>query len=321
MHIWVISNDRAGTLNPAMDLAKAIAARLPGESSIEHKTPNRTKWHDLQPHIWPSYVLEPHSCGKGFVPPWPQLAISNGGSAIAAAVAVKRAAGDKVFSLHMQPAAAAAKYFNLVVVPMHERPPRKENELPLLGSFENFSIQKPVAKKDLIAGLPSPVVTILLGGNNKSCLLDAQTAVDLSSRLAAAISAVGGSFLLSASRRTPTGSFAIFRRQLAHLPGQSWSPEDSGGSNPYLDYMACADIYAVSCDSVNMLSEACAMCKPVYILPLKKRFMRRGSKFLRLHKQLITATVARPFASSLGSWQTPGLHEGAKLLEKVLASL
>ncbi|MGV0006031.1 MAG: ELM1/GtrOC1 family putative glycosyltransferase, partial [Candidatus Porifericomitaceae bacterium WSBS_2022_MAG_OTU9] len=255
-----------------------------------------------------------------FIPPWPELAISNGSSAIAAAVAVKRAAGDKVFSLHMQTAAAATKYFDLVVVPKHQRPPRRENEFPLLGSFEDFSIQKPVVEKDFIKGLPSPVVAILLGGNNKTYLLDAQTALDLSGRLASAISAVGGSFLLSASRRTPAESFAIFRRQLAHLPGQSWSSADNGG-NPYANYMASADIYAVSCDSVNMLSEACAMCKPVYILPLKRRFMRSGGKFQRLHKQLITASVARIFASSLGSWQTPGLQEGAKLLEKVLASL
>ncbi len=72
---------------------------------------------------------------------------------------------------------------------------------------------------------------------------------------------------------------------------------DSGEENPYLGFLAAANVVVVTGESVSMCSEACATGKPVYI------FAPDGlitDKHARQHQALIEGGHARLFAGTLG---------------------
>jgi mitochondrial fission protein ELM1 len=68
----------------------------------------------------------------------------------------------------------------------------------------------------------------------------------------------GGSLLVLASRRTPPRLAGALRDALGEVPGLHWRGRDDG-PNPYPGVLAWADRLVATPDSVNMLSEACAV--------------------------------------------------------------
>jgi hypothetical protein len=77
--------------------------------------------------------------------------------------------------------------------------------------------------------------------------------------------AVGGSLLVTTSARTPSATSAALAAAVANQSHYffQWSPH--AADNPYFGYLALADAIIVTGDSISMLTEACATCKPVYI--------------------------------------------------------
>ena len=77
----------------------------------------------------------------------------------------------------------------------------------------------------------------------------------------------GGSLLVTTSARTPRASIETLAAAIS-VPAQlfRWTPH--AVDNPYYGYLALADSIIVTCDSVMMLTEACATCKPVYMFDL-----------------------------------------------------
>ena len=77
----------------------------------------------------------------------------------------------------------------------------------------------------------------------------------------------GGSLLVTTSARTPLSSWKAFKESLdapAHC--YDWAPDPD--TNPYYGYLALADEFIVTADSISMLSEACATGKPVHMFDL-----------------------------------------------------
>jgi mitochondrial fission protein ELM1 len=101
-------------------------------------------------------------------------------------------------------------------------------------------------------------VGVLLGGPRTGIRINEDYAQQLADRLLARQHKEGGSVMVLASRRTPAAVIAVFRRRMHGIPGLIWaSPSD--GSNPYPGVLGWADRLVVTPDSVNMLSEACAV--------------------------------------------------------------
>jgi mitochondrial fission protein ELM1 len=122
----------------------------------------------------------------------------------------------------------------------------------------------------LYTGSARPRVALLAGGSSAQHRLDAQEANRMTSRVSAAVKAAGGSLVVLTSRRT--GEAVTGAMQAAAGPGvrvEPWAGE--GVDNPYLGYLAGADILIVTGESESMLAEAVATGKPVYIYPLPHR--------------------------------------------------
>ena len=78
---------------------------------------------------------------------------------------------------------------------------------------------------------------------------------------------------VTTSRRTDTDAARALVDALGNVTVHSyhWSIAHSEDENPYLGYLAMADILIVSGESASMLAEASATGKPVLIYPLAKR--------------------------------------------------
>ena len=96
---------------------------------------------------------------------------------------------------------------------------------------------------------------------------------------------------------------------------------DGTSENPYFAFLALADAFLVTADSVSMISEAAATGKPVHILCLDGG----NAKFSRFHAAMRQAGITRPFVGRIESWSYPvpddTARAGAVLRALVLSRL
>ena len=75
--------------------------------------------------------------------------------------------------------------------------------------------------------------------------------------------------------------------------------------------LAHADAFIVTCDSVNMVTEACSTGKPVHVvqLPSLKRRVSERDKFSRFHHKLEESGRTRVFKGRIETWTYEPLRE------------
>jgi mitochondrial fission protein ELM1 len=126
--------------------------------------------------------------------------------------------------------------------------------------------------------LPTPRLAVILGGPNSVYKFGASDCERLA-QLLASLADRAGSLLVTASRRTPPPLLDAVSRIARSRPHFIW---DGTGDNPYPAFLAHADAFVVTGDSVNMTGEPCATGRPVYV------FEPEGGsdKFARFHASL-----------------------------------
>jgi uncharacterized protein len=154
-------------------------------------------------------------------------------------------------------------------------------------------------------------VGVLIGGPRTGIRIDVDYAQQLAAQLLARQRNERGSLLVLGSRRTPADVVETMRNALRDIPGIVWSGPDDG-NNPYPGVMAWADRLVVTPDSVNMLSEACAIGCAVQTLvtaPLPP-------KLARFHQSLREAGLLHDLGDEPLAHQPP-LRETATIAEAV----
>ena len=127
--------------------------------------------------------------------------------------------------------------------------------------------------------MPRPILSVLIGGNNRAYRLTLRRVDEIAGALASILRSGGGSVLVTPSRRTAAAGLGLLRERLEGLSTAIW---DGSGENPYFAYLALADAVLVTADSVSMISEAAATGKPVHILELDGS----NRKFARFHEAM-----------------------------------
>ncbi|TDR42437.1 hypothetical protein DFR29_10820 [Tahibacter aquaticus] len=276
---WVITDGAAGNERQALALAEslAVATRV---WQVEPAPP----WSWLAPRLLAGAVsalpaLQRHQ----FVPPWPALAIGCGRAAALYTRGLRQWSQGRTFTVQILDPRIAPHHYDLVIAPQHDRL-RGSNVLNPLGSLNPVDaawLADGAAAFPDLARLPSPRRAVLFGARTSAVDIDTQYCVSVVEALAKKHAKHGGSFMVSTSRRTPTVLVDFLRSAFARLPGVFWSGPDDG-PNPYAGFLASADSIFVTPDSVNMLSEACAVGVPVTTwLPQPAR-----GKLGRLHAAL-----------------------------------
>jgi mitochondrial fission protein ELM1 len=294
----------------ALGLAEAT-----GFPFIEKALTVHPPWAWLPPHLWLAPLRAANPEFGNLAPPWPDLVISCGRNAVRPALAIGRA-----LAAHIQDPRAGRAEFEMLFVPEHDRL-RGPRVFVTRGAIHRVTAARLDAERHRFAALehlPRPVIGVLIGGSNRAYRLDLRRLGEMAEMLATAVRRRGGSVVVTPSRRTGPAELAVLRDRLAGLPSAIW---EGTGDNPYFAYLALADAFLVTADSVSMISEAAATGKPVYIMELSGG----DAKFARFHRAMREAGITRPFAGEIEEWSyappDDTARAGAALRDLVLARL
>lgn len=293
---WVITEGMIGTENQCLGVAEALGVN-PIIIQIKLKQP----WKILTPWLG----FEKHSTFlPDLSPPWPDLLITAGRKAVAASRYIKKQSKGKTFTVHLQDPKCRAKKFDLVAVPYHDNL-RGKNVIVTDGAPNRITpTTLEQAKKDFspFGKLPSPRVSVLIGGNSRTHKLTRDNTLDLVKKL----QGLTASLMITTSRRTGEQNTKILQDGLKDDNIYFW---DGKTNNPYKGMLAWADYILVTADSVSMISDACSTGKPVYLIS-----MEGGSKrFNKLHNHLKKIGAIRDFEGNLESFSYEPLKDAEKI--------
>jgi len=244
--------------------------------------------------------------GSAFGPPWPALAFATGRTTIPYLRALRRQAGVATYTVILMDPRTGTNSADLIWVPEHDRR-RGLNVLSTLTAPHRYSPQRLATLRaqmsPAIAALPTPRVACLIGGPNGDYRYDDADEARLADALGA-IANQGFSLMITASRRTPDRLVARIKDAVGDAKAYFW---DGSGSNPYPEFLAHADVFMITADSVSMTCEAAATGRPIYV------FTPSGgsAKFDRFHAALASQGVTRqlpPPGAPIEMWSYEPLH-------------
>jgi hypothetical protein len=310
--VWVLADDRAGNVAQAIGVAEALDLSF-AVKDIRYGPLARL----------PNLLLGASPVGlapasrAALAPPWPSLVISAGRRTAPIARWIRRMGGARVVQI-MDPGHGRAD-FDLIAVPEHDAAvPSGGNILPILGAPHRVTPRRLAAEADLwrdrLAGFAGPRIAVIVGGSTKNRTFTGQMARNLVQQAAALAAELGGSLLVTTSRRTGDEAMAALEEFLP--PNSFLFRWEAGGPNPYPALLALADAIVVTGDSVSMCSEACAAPVPVYV------FAPDGlvaPKHARLHQALYRAGYARPFDGRHEAWSHPPLNAAEQIAAAIRA--
>jgi len=315
--IWAITDGKAGMINQARGLANAIA-REAGGTVVEKIVVPQAPWSMLPAGFWPPGISGIGAGSDDIAAPWPEIVVSCGRHAIGPAVWIKRRNAGQTALVHAQHPRTAARHFDVIVAQAHDALDGV-NVLTVQGSMHDITDASLAAARQKwsarLEALSRPLVAVLIGGTNKTYRMTVDVTRRLAEDLLRLRAAHGCGLLVTASRRTGAANLAVLRDALSQPDVYFW---DGHGENPYHAFLATADAFLVSADSVNMVSEACFTGKPVYVLPLEGG---AGSKFERFHREMRDAGHTRTFAGDLGDWRPDRLDQTTYAAREIITRL
>lgn len=291
---WVITDGKAG-----MDVqARGVADALGLAYVMKHVDPKGI-WRMAAPWgpVAPSERFG--KPGSPFAPPWPAVAIATGRASIPYMRKLRRLAGAATYCIVLQDPKTGPGTADLIWVPEHDRR-RGVNVITTPTAPHSFTAQRlATLRTDMlpeIAALPSPRVTVVLGGKNGVYKFTDEDD-DRLQRAIASLGALGASFLITPSRRSHQRLIRAAELATRGRPRILW---DMTGANPYPQFLAQADMLVVTADSVNMTGEAAATGRPVYV------FEPSGGspKFRRFHQALRNCGATRALPAELLTFDT-----------------
>jgi mitochondrial fission protein ELM1 len=284
---WIVTDGKAGMESQCLGLAETL-----GLSPNNIRVTLREPWRSLAPH-W-RWGLAHAFAENPLVLPWPDLLIATGRQSVPASLHVGRE-NPATRRVQIQKPGISSRHFDLVIAPMHDDL-WGTNVIQTIGALHRVTPERLDSEERQLAprlgDLPRPYIGVLIGGANAAYRFGIEDARALGAELARHAAASGGSLLVTPSRRTGEENVAAIRKALAHVPGFVW---DGTGDNPYFGILGSADVILVTGDSVNMITEACASGRPVYIYDPPGG----AKKFARFHQALTLRGYARFYEGSL----------------------
>jgi mitochondrial fission protein ELM1 len=305
---WVVTDGNAGQESQCVGLAEAL-----GIMPVIKRVTLREPWRLLSPYLRAGLA---HAVAERLTRPWPELVIASGRLSVPASLFVKaqsRRAGQPCFTIQIQDPVIASRHFDLVIAPLHDSL-TGPNVISTLGSLHRIVPEKlSEGAKDLsarITGLAPPYIGVLIGGTSAAYRLGNEQILALARQLKALAGTAHARLLVTPSRRTGKHNLAILREALSDTPAFIWNEDDA---NPYFGILGLSDALVVTADSVNMITEACATGKPVYIFDIPGG----SAKSSRFRETLLARGHARKFTAPLEPYAPQPLRE----MERVAAEI
>ena len=271
--VWVLTDDHPGNTTQSLGLAKALGwpyeVKELGFSWLIHL-------HDFLFGCFGATRLGLKRTQSAVLTrPWPDLVITTGWRTAHIARWIKKQSQDHTRLVQMgrkgthvaqlYDLAISCRYFRL---PPHSR--RIETLVPLTEVSSEELRHTAERWQDLLAAARRPRIALLVGGASYESRFDEETAHRLGVEVRSFAETMGATVFATTSRRTGPQATMALKKGLGHCCClHEWQPDQS--ENPYLAYLALADILIVTGESESMLADAAATGKPVYIYPLPKQ--------------------------------------------------
>jgi uncharacterized protein len=264
--VWVLLGRRHGDNRQMLTLAEAAGfpfiakqMRFTGFSSL----PN---WL-----LGGSLLGIDRKARKLLVPPWPNVVISSGRRAAAAALWIRAQSGRTARLVHVGRPWAPLDWFDLIVTTPQYDLPARPNVLQNLMPLHKPEERPPALSEALAASLrnlPRPHICVLVGGSSRPFVLDGAAARGLAERANGEARRLGGSLLVMAGPRSSADAIAALRRAV-DVPAHFFLWQSGGAT--FAQLATESDRFLVTCDSVSMLAEAASAGRPVDVFVLPKR--------------------------------------------------
>jgi mitochondrial fission protein ELM1 len=305
---WVITEGIAGTENQCLGVAEAL-----GITPVVKRIALRQPWLTLSPWLGNETEWTFSPLGDRLRAPWPDLVLASGRKSIAAARYIKRMSHGRSFTVFIQDPRISPSQFDLVAAPAHDNV-RGPNVLVTTAAPNRITREKLDDAYDYFADpfedLPSPRVAVLIGGNSNAYRMTEDITRALTAQLYRLATDHHASLMVTTSRRTGGMNEAIIDAGLHDTSAWIWDQETE---NPYLGFLAWADVILVTADSVSMISEAASTGKPVYMIPLEG-----GSpRISRFHQSMIDRGILRIFDGTIENWTYEPLNDAALIADEI----
>jgi hypothetical protein len=250
-----------------------------------------------------------------FRPPWPDFAIAAGRLTTPYIRRLKQAAGRLTYTVILLDPRVGTGAADLFWVPEHDRL-RGPNVITSLTAPHSFTPRRLAELRRTmppdIAALPAPRMAVALGGPDGNYRYTPGAVARLVAALHS-LAGLGAGLMVTPSRRTPAEVAALVRDATAGGQRLFWSGE---GDNPYPHFLAHADALIAPADSVNMVGEACATGKPVYVFEPEGGSPKRA----RFHEALRRHGATRPLPErfeALEAWSYTPLNSAETIAAEV----
>ena len=284
---WVLTTGEAGMRSQALGLAEAVG--LPIE---EKRIALRRPWAWFPGGLLPLPLSALHGRSDRLAPPWPTLVIGCGRRSIDAALAIKRLSGGGTLAAYVQNPECGLRKFDVVAALPHDGV-IGANVLTVATALHGVTAEKLAAAREAwrerLAPNGTPLLGVLVGGDNGSYRLTDAIATQLIRILRGAYHRHGMRAAMTPSRRTPEGTKRLIAGALStEAWGWLWDEESE---NPYLGILALADRLIVTGESISMISEALATGRPVHVLPLAGQGRRHDAFLTRIIAQGLVSVI------------------------------
>jgi mitochondrial fission protein ELM1 len=273
--VWLLMGYRAGESGQLMALAEALGW------PFEIKRLVYRKWGfliDLPCLIGLGGIHIRHS--SPLEPPWPDVVISAGLRNEPVARWIRRQAQGQVRLVHIGRPWAALHHFDLIITTPQYRLPQRPNVLHNHTTLHRVTPQRLAAAgqawAERLSHLPRPYIALLVGGHSGPYTLDVPTAIRLAQQASHLAHQHGATLLVTTSARTPPAATDALLAALS-CPAYVYRWSSDTDNNPYYGFLALAEAFIVTGESVSMLTEACATQKPVSIFPFGRGSLAMGS--------------------------------------------
>jgi hypothetical protein len=291
--IWILSDGKVGHTTQSEVLAKSLGW------PYEIKQLRFYGWHKIQKLLWG--MFPPNIIGLNRVhssplcPPWPDLVISTGWRPAPTARWIREQSQGKTRLIQLgRKGGGPADLFDVVITPTYygfpPHPHRIETLAPLNGltreSLEAVRQRWP----NLFDNAPHPRIVLVVGGATARFKFTSDLARRIGKQLKDLAEKCHGKIFVVTSPRTGKEVCQALQSTFApdHIVHQ-WRPNQP--DNPYLAYLAGADVIIVTGESESMLAEASSLGKPVYIISLPEN---PPTWKVRLNEWIVQLAHSRP---------------------------
>lgn len=279
--LWSLMDDRRGSVNQALGIIDALDKN---HIDIIEKKIEYTRLAGLPNCIRGKSLLGITSDSKeNITEPFPDYVISISRRTVPVARYIKKLSPKTKLIQLMHPGVCGLKEFNLVVVPEHDRNKTTCKNIHYITGCTHRVTDKYLNEAKLkwekeFNHLPKPLTAVIVGGAIKNKPFSKENAISLGTAIKELKKKIGGSILITTSRRTGIEAQNIIMELIKDIPQYTflWGEQKE---NPYSGFLACADNIVVTADSVSMSCEATGTGKPIYLFTGKNWLTPKHLRF------------------------------------------